>query len=487
VAKKTLWGMGCDAAATRKDGAMKGGSTGDEVRDLTSGKHRVARRDVLKLGGLTAAAAGARLLLPRYVRAQAAELPYTANTSLSGEIEFWHFWGSQLRRTAIRRAIALFNSVYPDIKVSETFVPFGDIWTRNLAAVAAGSGMPDVIVEDRPQIKDRAKNDIDISLGDLAQRDGVTGDKFWPFTWEEATTTDGVPYGLPYETDIRVLYYNKAAFSDAGLDPNTPPANWDELATFSDKLDVRDGDLKRVGFFPTYSNIGLGDWGWSNGGEWQDADFNPTLNAPENVAALEWMKTWAERYGYDDWTALQSTFGSGTQDGFMSGQVATRVDVQGYTAVLGFFNSQFKTKDDENLGYSVAKLPPPAGKQPAALSGGFALSIPRGAKNVDQAWEFIKYMAFVGQQSWARDTYAMPTIEEMAKTDPVLQASPNWPLFVEAMGYGRAAVYNPYYPAMMSDLIPNATEAALSGDKTPQEALDEAQKKAEEEVSRNRG
>ena len=34
-------------------------------------------------------------------------------------------------------------------------------------------------------------------------------------------------------------------------------------------------------------------------------------------------------------------------------------------------------------------------------------------------------MAFVGQQSWARDTYAMPTIQEVATTDPVLQASPN--------------------------------------------------------------
>jgi multiple sugar transport system substrate-binding protein len=466
---------------------VKDRSKNDDVRGSIIGR-RDTRRGVLKLGGgLVAATAGARLL-PGRVRAQQAELPYTANTSLSGEIEFWHFWGSQLRRTAIRRAIALFNSVYPDIKVNETFVPFGDIWTRNLAAVAAGSGMPDVIVEDRPQLKDRAKNDVDISLGDLASRDGVTGDHFWPFTWQEATTDEGVPYGLPYETDIRVLYYNKAAFSDSGLDPNTPPANWDELATFSDKLDAKDGDdLTRVGFFPIFSNIGLGDWGWSNGGEWQTADYNPTLNAPENVGALEWMKTWADRYGFDNWTALQSTFGSGTQDGFMSGQVATRVDVQGYTAVLGYFNPQFKNQADENLGYGVAKLPAPAGKEPGALSGGFALAIPRGAKNVDPAWEFIKYMTFVGQQSWARDTYAMPTIQEMATTDPVLQASPNWALFVEAMGYGRAATYNPYYPAMMSDLIPNAQTAAMSGDMTPQEALDDAQAKAEEEVNRNRG
>lgn len=464
------------------------GSAVDDARGARIGGKRLARRGVLKLGaGLAAGAVGARLL-PGRAFAQTGELPYTANTSLSGEIEFWHFWGSQLRRTAIRRAIALFNEVYPDIKVTETQVPFSDIWTRNLAAVAAGEGMPDVIVEDRPRLKDRAANDIEMSLGDLAARDGVTGEQFWPFTWEEATTAEGVPYGLPFETDIRVLYYNKAAFIDAGLDPNKPPTNWDELATFSDALDIRDGDeLTRVGFYPTLGNIGLADWGWNNGGEWQDADFNPTFNAPENVAALEWMKTWADRYGHDNLLALQSTFGSGTQDGFMSGKVAMIVDIQGYTAVLGYFGAQFVTEADENVGYGVAAIPPAPGHEPAALSGGFALSIPRGAENVEQAWEFVKFMAFVGQQSWSRDTYAMPTIQEVATTDAVLLASPNWPLFVEAMAYGRAATYNPYYPAMLPDLLPTATTAALDGSQTPQEALDEAQGKAEEEVERSRG
>jgi len=468
---------------------MKDDVTGDANHLIRLGKHRLPRRNVLKLGGGLAAAAAGVHALPRRALTQA-DLPYTANTSLSGEIEFWHFWGSQLRRTAVVRAIALFNEVYPDIQVTETFVPFGDIWTRNLAAVAAGSGMPDVIVEDRPSLKDRAANDIASSLGDLATRDGITGDAFWPFTWEEATTAEGVPYGLPYETDIRVLYYNKAAFIDAGLHPDSPPTNWDELATAADALDVVDGDeLTRVGFFPAFGNIGLVDWAWNNGGEWQDADFNPTFTRPENVAALEWMKGWADRYGgYDNVQALQSTFGSGTQDGFMSGKVAMIVDIQGYTAQLGYFGAQFRTEggEGENVGYGVASIPPAPGNDPAALSGGFALSIPRGSENVDPAWEFVKFMTFVGQQSWCRDTYAVPTIQEMATTDPVLQASPNWPLFVEAMDYGRAKDYNPFYPAFTADLIPGVTLAALSGEQTPEEALADAQGSAEEEIERNR-
>jgi DNA-binding CsgD family transcriptional regulator len=101
--------------------------------------------------------------------------------------------------------------------------------------------MPDVLVEDRIQLRDRAKNNIDISLADLAKRDGVSGEPFWPFTWEEATL-DGAPYGLPYETDIRVLFYNKAVFKDGGLDPEKPPQTMDELWEYADKLTIRDGD-----------------------------------------------------------------------------------------------------------------------------------------------------------------------------------------------------------------------------------------------------
>jgi ABC-type glycerol-3-phosphate transport system substrate-binding protein len=96
-------------------------------------------------------------------------------------------------------------------------------------------------------------------------------------------------------------------------------------------------------------------------------------------------------------------------------------------------------------------------------------------------------MTFVGQQSWARDTFAIPTIQAMATEDAVLQASPNWQFYVDAMSYGRAATYNPFYPAMLSDLLPLAQTAALDGSQTPQEALDAAQAAAEEEVNRNRG
>jgi ABC-type glycerol-3-phosphate transport system substrate-binding protein len=174
------------------------------------------------------------------------------------------------------------------------------------------------------------------------------------------------------------------------------------------------------------------------------------------------------------------------QDEFMSGKVAMKVDIQGYSSFLNFYNPKFETKDKKDLGYGVAAIPPAPGKKSASFSGGFAMANPKGSKNRDQAWEFAKYMSFVGQRGWARDTYAMPTVEKVAREDPALNAVPNWKFFVEAMGYGRPSVYNEWYPTMLSDLLTPAIDATVTGGKTPKQALDEAQQKAEQEIAKNK-
>jgi len=52
--------------------------------------------------------------------------------------------------------------------------------------------------------------------------------KFFDFTVEEASY-NGKLYALPFDTDARVLYYNKKLFKEAGLDPNKPPRTISEL------------------------------------------------------------------------------------------------------------------------------------------------------------------------------------------------------------------------------------------------------------------
>ncbi len=53
---------------------------------------------------------------------------------------------------------------------------------------------------------------------------------------------NGHTWGVPFQRSTIVLYWNKPAFQGAGLDPERPPATWDEHATFAQKLTRRKGD-----------------------------------------------------------------------------------------------------------------------------------------------------------------------------------------------------------------------------------------------------
>src|SRR5215218_6440161 len=257
-----------------------------------------------------------------YVEVTATAGPGTVqyNPDVSGDIEIWHFWASPVRRNGLQRIIAMCKQQLPNINVTDTVKPFGDIWTANVAAVAAGSGMPDVIVSDRPTLPKDAADGVYMSLQEFADRDGITRDQFYDWAWDQ-TLFEGQTYGIPFETDVRVLFWNKQLFEAAGLDPNKPPTTWDELWEYADKLDVKndDGTYKRIAFFPLW-NAGFNPfWAYLNGAPLINPDGTPAINSPEAVEAVEWIKKWVDRYG--GWQALQdfkAQYGAPPNDLFMS-------------------------------------------------------------------------------------------------------------------------------------------------------------------------
>ena len=410
------------------------------------------------------------------------------NPDVSGDIEIWHFWASPVRRNGLQRIIAICKQQLPNINVTDTVKPFGDIWTANVAAVAAGSGMPDVIVSDRPTLPKDAADGVYMSLQEFADRDGITRDQFYDWAWDQ-TLFEGQTYGIPFETDVRVLFWNKQLFEEAGLDPNKPPTTWDELLQYADALDKKnaDGAYDRIAFFPLW-NAGFNPfWAYLNGAPLIDAEGNPVINSPESVETLEWIKQWVDRYG--GWQALQdyrAKFGAPPNDLFMGNGVAMFVDIFGYNSQLEFYRPRADangdlqvTNDDPRMEWGIATLPNNAG--PANWSGGFSLSIPTGAENPEAAWEFIKCMSGPeGQSSWARDTQAQPT-NLIAATDPVLLAGPGWSVVNEALQVSTGGVYVPAYPNW-NEQLDLVLEQVWTGELSPQEALDQAQAAVEDAI-----
>lgn len=398
------------------------------------------------------------------------------------ELEFWTFWGSETRRPIIEKIVKDFNDSHEQIHVNHVFVPWGDIWTKSLAAVAAGNP-PDVIVADINSVTHRASRKQSTNLAPFMGGENLE-ELYFPELWRTVMYNDE-PYGLPFNTDTRFLFYNKDHFVAAGLDPETPPTNWQELEEYAKKLDIIKGNrVERIGFYPLFGNFGIDTWAIvaDEGVSWLDKDNNPRINTPNKVAALEWISSWKERLGERQVQAFQAEFGSQAADPFISGKVSMMATIAThYTQVRDY---------GQGMKFGVAPVPE---REPGtghwSWGGGFVLEIPYGAKNPQASYEFIKYATGKdAQQHWA-----VMNFDNVANIEASIATSEDPRLSPEAQTVYALAVENlkwtimtpvPLELAGYNDLINPQLDAAMLGKISPQEALDNAQRDVEELIRR---
>ena len=75
----------------------------------------------------------------------------------------------------------------------------------------------------------------------------------WSSFFLDACTVDDILYVLPFQTTSRYMYWNKDLFSAAGLDPETPPATYEEWAEFASKITDKDKNIYGSGV--SYKNV----------------------------------------------------------------------------------------------------------------------------------------------------------------------------------------------------------------------------------------
>ncbi|GAC1396969.1 MAG: ABC transporter substrate-binding protein [Chloroflexota bacterium] len=460
---------------------------------------RITRKQLLLAGGgAVLGVASGPLLFSGVTEAMSnskgVKLPYRANTNVKGNLTFWHFWSSPLRRGAVRAAIAQFQHAYPHIKVQDLPIPFGDIFNKIHASVAAQSGVPDVVVADRPSFWVDARSRVYTPLTAYNLRDKVSGKVFYPFTWQESNVKvkgKNQLFGLPFETDIRVMHSNRAVLLDAGF--RRPPATWAEVKSYADKLDQKNGGQYSVlTMYPTEGQ-GLDSWVWTaKGGGWQTGKMYPTANSAANISAADWIQSMGNRYGGPSaFNYLQSQNQPG-RDAFASGHLLLHVDTPSYQDFTLNSNGVKFVRKSGVADYPywwVSPVPHGPGGKPYSFSGGFAIGVPRNDHrshgNADAAWEFTKFMALVGQLTFERYAGNIPCVVNMTR-DPGLRTKPNWSSFIAALKYGHRKDRNTFDPLYPGDVEVPAQDAILNG-KSPKDALDSAQSQALTNMKRNGG
>ncbi len=117
-------------------------------------------------------------------------------------------------------------------------------------------------------------------------------DNFIPNGFDAMTGSDGKRYGLPWDGSTWGLFYRKDLFEEAGLDPNSPPKNWDELIEYAKKLTKPDGSQYGL-MIPTGGwepDAYLNQFMWQSGNEIiikKDDTTIGNFNTPEGLRAAQ--------------------------------------------------------------------------------------------------------------------------------------------------------------------------------------------------------
>ena len=399
------------------------------------------------------------------------------NSEEEVEIDFWHMYtDGVMAEEVLPELIAEFEDEHPHITVNHLGTNFFDYWTKLNTAIA-GNVAPDLAMNDSSTVAARAANNILVPLNQYIEADDFDTSVYYPVLMD-AMEYEGDYYGIANDTDVRVLYWNKDHFREAGLDPDTPPANWEELIEFTELLTKRndDGSIQQMGFTPDMwlSNIQVHTLAWTNGGDFWDDDLNPTFMQPENLEAVEFIKYFHDYYGADAMSAFRSEAGVMDHGPFVEGRLSMVMDVGNLTRTI--------LRENPDMDYGIADLPHSG--EPVTYSAGFNYEI---IDNDDDnkaraSWEFLKFITSEDvQKRFIEETGSLSSNRLAAESDEFM-ADENWAAIVAQMEHARFIEFIPQHPNWNGTLV-TVQEAVLSDGVSIEEAMQEAQDQAEQAVS----
>jgi ABC-type glycerol-3-phosphate transport system substrate-binding protein len=249
-----------------------------------------SRRSFLQLGAAAAASAATGLRISRAAAQSKVNLVYMSSELTSVAV------GPE-----IRRQLAEFEKLNPGITVEAVPVPLAQYQAKIVAAAKAGE-MPDLCHIDFLWMQSWIRAGYLRDHTPFVEKAGGKAflDGFYPNLIKLATL-DGKLYGVPAFGGGYMIYYNTELFKAAGLDPNKPPTNWDELLDYAKKLTKKDaaGNTVQWGYGVHGQNIPADvsrflQWMYSNGAEPLSPDNKTALL--DQPKAIETLRFWSELY-----------------------------------------------------------------------------------------------------------------------------------------------------------------------------------------------
>jgi multiple sugar transport system substrate-binding protein len=445
----------------------------DLARKLRSG--RINRRKFLQgattLGASAAAVSSALRAAPS--RAQEAR-----------EVLMWCDWVAP-GFDNLKAVVDSYNAQASDHQVTLEQIPNASVsdTTQLMTAVRGGTG-PDIYSLDRFIVAQRAADGLLQDLSGLGAGD-VIGN-YIGFAQAEATYNEAV-YALPFDTDARALFYNRSMIQDAGTDPAeldaaNGPVTWDRIAEIAATLNVEDsdGNYIQMGFVP-WMNQG---WHYTYGFSWGGNFFSPeacevTPDDPPIVEAFQWVQDYC--VGLD--AAKVNAFGGASmQPGFNNAEHPFHLGTLAMQ-ITGNWEIGQMAQYAPDTDYGITWMPVPAADgESVTWAGGWSMVIPEGAKNADDAWTALQWIAGEqGQRIYVEAQQALPTYEALLSDTELFPE--NFGFFAEAL---PTAKNRPPLPvgARYWDELTIAWQKTYLGESDPADALATAKENVNADLGR---
>lgn len=322
-------------------------------------------------------------------------------------INYWEKW-TGFEGEAMQEIVDDFNASQDRLFVRMLTV---SMLEQKLMLATAGGNPPDVSGLQSRYLNDFAEKGALTPLNGYLEQAGIEPDEYIPVLWQLCTHR-GFVWGLPSTPATAALHWNRELFREAGLDPDQPPTSLAELEAMNDRLTVvkiqrneqwqevryteltdkekadQEFTLVRLGHSPQSPGWWLELWGYWFGSDFWDGDRALTATHSGNVAAMEWLESYAERFGVDNLREFKASEGASAsaQNPFLSGKVAMVLD--------GVWTYNFIDKYAPHLDWDAAPFPAQDVKARPAVTvvETETLVIPKGARHPQEAFEFIQYV-----------------------------------------------------------------------------------------------
>lgn len=373
--------------------------------------------------------------------------------------------------------IAEFEKTNPGIKVKAVYAGnYDDTRVKALAAVKANQPVQLSVL-------------FSIDLFELMDQDAIVPfdevatsaeDKQWLASFYPSlmqnSKAKGKIWGVPFQRSTIVMYHNKDAFKEAGLDPDKPPATWQELAEAAQKLTKKDasGNVTRWGV--QIPSTGYPYWMFQalciqNGLELMNQDGDRTyFDKPEVVEALQYWRDLAVKHqvmpaGTTDWGTLRQKF------------------LEGATAIMWHTTGNLTAvRQSAKFDFGVSMLP--ASKRRGSPTGGGNFYIFKKASAAERqaALKFIKFMTSPELSArWSMATGYVATSPAAYKTATLEKYVADFPAAAVARDQFQYAVAElaVHENARVKKILDDSIQSVLTGAKSPKDALSAAQQQAE--------